>query len=131
MARKAKAKQGRLDGMEPESIREIDDLGVVVPARLTQVFMTLPLYSLFAQRLSALATLAQKIQSGASREGKPLDGRPYQRFYTVFKEARARFKDLRPSLVCPKCEGEGCTMCVDKGWLTFEEAKNAKLLPSR
>ena len=25
MARKAKAKQGRLDGMEPESIREIDD----------------------------------------------------------------------------------------------------------
>ncbi len=107
--------------VEPD--RYLDDDGVVVPVRLVPVFKMVKAYKKFELQLTVLGTIAKEIEESPAREGKPLDAsKPYQRFYKVFKEARQRMKDLRPSIVCGGNEAcEGCDKCRQKGWLTFEE----------
>jgi hypothetical protein len=112
---------------EPESDKVLDDAGTVVPQRLLDVFHARKLYREMESALNAAAKIAKMIEESPAADAKPLDPkRPFQKFYPTFKSARQRYRDLCPSLVCPKCEGEGCDKCHDLGWITKEQADAAK-----
>lgn len=102
-----------------------DDAGTVVPVRLIPVFQARADYDKAMGLLTACAKAFKAIETGPTKDAKPLDPKaPYTRYFPVFKQARQKLKDLRPSLVCPKCDGEGADGCRCKGlgYLTKEMA---------
>jgi len=110
-----------------------DDAGVIVPIRLIPVFKSLEAFKEAERLLNATSKAFKVIEEGPCKDVKPVAGsQHYRKFFPTFKSARERLKAMRPSLICPDCEGEGCRNCGEaknaeqdidgKGWLTVEEA---------
>jgi len=121
-----KPKKAKKKTEEPD--RYVDDAGTVVPIGLVKYFKTVPLFEQFTAQLNACAKTAKAIEESPARICKPMDPKQhYQKFFRVFKEARKRAKDLRPALLCGKCE-DGCEACRFYGFLTSEmaDARNGK-----
>lgn len=113
---------GKKVPVEPSCL--LDDAGTVVPVQLVGVFKSVALFDQFARQLNACAATAKEIEASPAKVAKPLDkNQPYQKFFSVFKQARERMKAMRPSLVCQGCGGDGCAKCSETGFLTTEMAK--------
>lgn len=101
---------------EPTTTEEAikDDAGTVVPARLVPMFKTIADFADAERLLNATSKAFQKIEQGPAKDLKPLDENGhYRKYFATFKSARLRLKAMRPSLVCGKCEGDGCGSCQD------------------
>lgn len=127
-AKHESVKEGKLPRLAPGYYK--DDAGEIVPDRLRLVFTAVPDFKEAERKLNECAKAFQAIENSAAREAKPLDPehKHYERFYSVFRNARWRCKNMRPALVCKECGSDGCAVCAEKGWLTVEEAKQKGLL---
>ncbi len=103
-----------------------DDDGEVVPQRLLQVFMAVPFFRRASIALSKASTAFSEMEAcSAAMEAKPIEsGAPFAKFRQPLKSAARRCRQLRPSLVCTSCKGDGADgcKCAGKGWKTVEEA---------
>lgn len=116
-------KEGRIPKLPPSHY--VDDDDQVVPDRLRQVFACVKTFKEAAKKLNECGRLFQEIENSPARDAKPIDPeyKHYQKFYSVFKNARWRCTNMRPALLCQACGQDGCDKCAGKGWLTVEEAK--------
>lgn len=110
----------RFDEIDFQPDEVVDDDDVVVPGRLRPIFQQARLFE--SAELSCAravgptqayeATEAYRI---LAKEGKLTD------LSSTMQTGATRAKDLRPSVVCPKCVGDGCEECHRRGWLTAGE----------
>jgi hypothetical protein len=99
-----------------------DDDGEVVPQRLLLIFKAIPFFRAASAALSKASVAFTELEAcQAAKEAKPLDTKaPFEKFRHPLKNAAKRCKEMRPSLVCPQCQGEGLDgcRCQGLGWLT-------------
>ena len=100
-----------------------DDSGAIVPIRLLPVFQEVAVFAEAERALTACAKVFKRLEAGPAKDAKPVDPKAaFTRYFPTFKSAREKVQNMRPSLVCSDCLGDGCTRCRNLGWLTREMA---------
>ena len=109
---------------EPEAEEPLkDDSGAIVPIRLLPVFQEVAVFAEAERALTACAKVFKRLETGPAKDAKPVDPKAaFTRYFPTFKSAREKVQNMRPSLVCSDCLGDGCTRCRNLGWLTREMA---------
>lgn len=114
----------KLPPVEPNQY--LDDNGLVVPARLNEVFKAARLFRRAELQFNAAALTCKTIENlELLKASKPLEGKKhYGELFGQLRNARYRMRAMRPAIICPGCgpEGDGCDACHDLGWITAEMA---------
>jgi hypothetical protein len=123
----SEAAPSRDRGAEEAAI--VDAEGQPVPERLRPLFALVPPFEQAVRLAERAASAFQDIEQTAPYR-RAVEGTKHPDYSTYFRSGARAIKSMTPGRLCPQCGGEfepsmdndPCPACLDRGYLTAEEA---------
>lgn len=117
--------RGKKEEAKPTAIK--DAAGKIVPMGFNPIFEMVPTFKDLARLLYTCSQLHKKIEQSPAGAKKLLAKGNFEKMSVLLQRAREKIQALTPTIgEHSACEGNGCKLCQNLGWLTKEEYEREK-----